>query len=157
MTRFILALAVFLIAAGDFGITLPATAADPIDTAAAMAQALQDDARILRNGVRSGAPAAVLTRVKNRMDAEVRQLVQQHSAWAHSLGAAERTRAASQLETIDAGCKRLAALLGEMSTAIADGAGGGEQLVELSRAAGAQAGICEKALLDARRAIRDRG
>ena len=152
MTRFILTLAVFLIAAGDFGITLPATAAGPVDTAAALAQGLQDDARVLRNGVRSGAPAVVLTHVTSRMDADLRQLTRLHAAWSHSLGAAGRTRAASELETIDAGCKRLAALIGELSSAVVDGPRDGGRLLQLSRAVGEQAGLCEKALHDARRA-----
>jgi hypothetical protein len=130
---------------------------EAIDGAITLAQRLQDDARVLRNGVRSGATVAVLDRQRGRLHASLTRLIQSHAQWAGALEVTDRQRVAAQTSEIEAGCERLRRTLVELDGVLIVPDPDRYAVRSLAQAIGAQAARCERALRAADRAIREGG
>lgn len=128
---------------------------DAIHDAMTLAQRLQDDARVLRNGVRSGAAVAVLERQRSRLHAGLAQLVESHQQWAGALRVTDRQRVAAHMSTIEAGCDHLRLMLVQLGDVLAAPAPDRDKVRTLGQSIGAQAARCERALRAADRTIRD--
>ena len=120
----------------------------PPDLAAAaeQAQRLQDTARVLRNGARMGADAAVLRRQRDRLRAELDLLVQAHERWSSTAPDEQRRRAEAPMADVHQGCDRLRAHLDELDGALAAGPLDRARVQALGQRIGRQAAGCEHAL-----------
>lgn len=128
---------------------------DAVHDAITLAQRLQDDARVLRNGVRSGAAVAVLERQRSRLHAGLTQLVESHQHWAGALPVTDRQRVAGHMSTIETGCDHLRLMLVQLGDALAAPAPDRDKVRTLGQSIGAQAARCERALRAADRTVRD--
>lgn len=126
---------------------------DAFRDATSWAQRLQDDARVLRNGVRSGAVGMVLDRQHQRLRVDLERLVDSHQHWAGSLPGTDRQRLDERLRVIHTGCRLLQAQLDELGRALAAPTPDRELIRSLGQSIGAQAGHCERALRHAARAL----
>jgi hypothetical protein len=147
-----------LVTAVSAGVAAPSdtSPSDDITVALQSAQRLQDEARALRNGARSGAAIAELARVQDRLRDSLRALVQGHERWASTLAPDERRRIADRLTAIGSGCERIRANLGRLGAALADRDVDRARIQELGQAIGRQSGMCERALRAAERERRAR-
>lgn len=128
---------------------------ESIDDAIALAQRLQDDARVLRNGVRSGATVAVLDRQRGRLHAGLTRLTETHARWAGALEVIDRQRVAGQMSEIEAGCEHLRRTLVELGDVLIVPDPDRDAVRRLAQTIGAQAARCERALRAADRTIGD--
>ena len=128
---------------------------DAVHDAITLAQRLQDDARVLRNGVRSGAAVAVLERQRSRLHAGLTQLVESHQQWAGALPVTDRQRVAEHMSTIETGCDHLRLMLVQLGDVLAAPAPDRDKVRTLGQSIGAQAARCERALRAADRRVGD--
>jgi hypothetical protein len=149
-------IALFAAAASGLGVRPDAGPSDDIRLACRRAQRLQDDARMLRNGARSGAPIAELALLQARLRDNLNALVLMHDRWGSALEPAQRRRVAAHLATVVAGCERIRAHLDGLAGALADRELERRRIQALGQAIGRQSGICERALRAAERERRAR-
>jgi hypothetical protein len=135
---------------------LGSAAPSPEEAAAARqwAQQLQDDARTLRNGVRSGAAAAVLSRERDRLTADLEQLVEAYTRWAAALDAGERARVEAPLGEMHRGCEEIRRRLAELGVVLQERHVDAGRVQAIGRAIGGQALACERRMREAERAAR---
>jgi hypothetical protein len=145
------AIAVALLVGG-----LVPAAAPPDDAGVARhwAQQLQDDARTLRNGARSGAAAAALIRERDRLSADLEQLIGSYTRWASALGPGERTRVEAPLGEMHRGCEHIRRRLAELAAVLQAPAIDAGRVQAIGRAIGSQALACERSMRQAERAAR---
>lgn len=122
---------------------------DPANVALGYADALQSDARVLRNGARAGADAETLSREAARLKADLEGLIAAHRQWEDTLSSERRQALVAALREINAGCEqmreRLAALDQTLSAIPLDRA----SVQTAGRAIGRRARLCANALRDA--------
>jgi hypothetical protein len=136
------------------GVVSAAPLPDEAVAARQWAQRLQDDARTLRNGVRSGAPAAVLGRERDRMTADLEQLVGAYTRWAAALDAGERARVDAPLGEMHRGCEEIRRRLAELGVVLQAREVDAARVQAIGRAVGGQALLCERTMRQAARAAR---
>lgn len=135
----------------DGAAAAPVTGSDDFRQATTWAQRLQDDARVLRNGVRSGAVGTILGRQHERLRGDLERLVESHQRWAGSLPSTDRQRIDERLRAIQHGCRLLQAQLDELGRALAAPTPDRQAIRSLGQSIGQQAGHCERALREAAR------
>jgi hypothetical protein len=158
MRQWVVGLTVAVAVAAGWDVGAAAIRVAPPDTvhdAITLAQRLQDDARVLRNGVRSGAAVAVLDRQRSRLHAGLARLVESHQQWAGTLPVTDRERVAAHMSTIETGCSHLRLMLVELDGVLAAPAPDRDKVRTLGQSIGAQAARCERALRAADRTVRD--
>lgn len=158
MRQWVVGLTVAIGVAAGSNVGAAAMRAEPPDAvrdAITLAQRLQDDARVLRNGVRSGAAVAVLERQRSRLHAGLTQLVESHQQWAGALPVTDRQRVAEHMSTIETGCDHLRLMLVQLGDVLAAPAPDRDKVRTLGQSIGAQAARCERALRAADRRVRD--
>lgn len=129
----------------------PAAAADPAIEALSAAGRLQDTARVFRNGLRSGAPTAVLERLLRDLERDLDAVEQAHGLWAP--GVPDKSHEAVEVErqAIRRGCSRMHEHLRQLSEVLCSDPDDHARMASLAIDVGRQAGSCEKALRAVRR------
>ena len=108
--------------------------------------ALQEGARVLRNGARIGAGVQVLTREAARLRADLDVLIESHHRWSEALPESRRTAATAQLAFVADGCARMRAGLGTLDRTLQTGTVDRDVVQSVGRLIGRQARLCALAL-----------
>lgn len=125
---------------------------DDLKVALERTTALQDTARILRNGATSGARPQVLAAEAARLRESLDALIAAHHRWAANLPEARRTAAvAAELATIEDGCARMRATLQELDRTLHGTTVDRAVVQSAGQRIGRQAWLCARALRRAER------
>ena len=117
-----------------------------MSTALQRTQALQDGARVLRNGARVGAGAQVLAREAARLRADLDVLIESHHRWAEALPDSRQSAVKTQLAVVDEGCARMRTGLGDLDRMLRTGTVDREVVQSVGQLIGRQARLCARAL-----------
>ena len=132
----------------------PASIADPYAEALSAAARLQDTARVLRNGLRTGAPIPVLDHLVQQLAHDLDRLETAHGQWAPSVPDQARDTVATEQDAIRRGCLRLHEHLDEMALTLCGDPDDRARLAALAIDVGRQAGSCERSTRAVQRKIR---
>ena len=123
------------------------------DLAAALqrTRALQDAARVLRNGATAGADADVLAAEAARLRADLEALVTSHQQWAASLPDAHRAAVAPHFADVESGCARMRGSLDDLDRTLQQAPIDRETVQSVGQSIGRQARLCGRALRRAQR------
>jgi hypothetical protein len=122
----------------------PASLADPYAEALSAAARLQDTARVLRNGLRTGAPISVLDHLLQQLARDLDRLDTAHAQWAPSVPDQARATVATEQDAIRRGCLRLHEHLDEMALTLCGTPDDRARLAALAIDIARQARSCER-------------
>jgi hypothetical protein len=136
---------VALMANGEASRELP-TASDAASGALAAAQRLQDDARVLRNGARTGATVATFDRLHLRLRRERDLLVNGHQHWRAQIPASMMADVAADSAAAESHFQQIDLHLSDLQAALQDGVADRARVSVLGQRIGRHAAQAERAL-----------